>query len=154
MPVRVSLLHHALDDGTAHVDLLVATDAVEVPDDERRVPTWRCRTRPDSAPPGSRLELERIGDHRGLYLRLDAERQLDRGRGRVTPIRSGWAEPDAGWLRIRWADGGESRWRMVEGSRGTELVIGRSEADLGANDETAVGRSPTSGDDSDRTASA
>ncbi len=130
MNVRVALLLHELPDGSSHVDLLVARDGRPLGDDERSVPTWRCSTRPDMAPNGSVLSLERIGDHRALYLRLDVRRDLGGDRGWAAPLRSGTAELHADSLIIAWDDAGESWWSVREGDGGWQLRVERNETSL------------------------
>lgn len=119
MARRIALLLHLLPDGTSHVDLLVARGANPAPED-RTVRTWRCANRPDRQPPGSVLDLERIGDHRAFYLGLAVPRTLDGDRGVVTPLRSGEVEGDGEGdeLRIAWDDGGRGRWLVRESPTG------------------------------------
>ncbi|NBX26148.1 MAG: hypothetical protein EBQ99_08920, partial [Planctomycetes bacterium] len=69
-------------------DLLLATDPF-VGDEDRVVPTWRCESDPFEMEIGSGCGLRRIDPHRGLYLRLENPRELDQGRGRVSPVRHG-----------------------------------------------------------------
>lgn len=126
MKVRVALLLHQVPDGSSHVDVLVARDDRPLGDDDREVPTWRCSTRPDLAPNGSVLSLDRIGDHRALYLRLPSERQLDGGRGTVQPLRAGTAELSADILTVAWDDEGESWWSVREGDHGWQLRVQRN----------------------------
>lgn len=119
----IALLLHTLPDGTSHVDLLIAPDAQARGDDERAIPTWRCQTRPDRAPPRSELSIERIGDHRARYLRLAEPCALSEGRGRVEPLRSGIASERVDTLHVSWSDGGESRWHLSESRVGWVLRI-------------------------------
>ena len=100
MSRRIALLLHTLPDGSSHVDLLLAPDALERADDERAIPTWRCPTRPDRAPFQRDIPIERIGDHRARYLRLAEPCDLSDGRGRVEPLRSGIASEEADILRV------------------------------------------------------
>jgi hypothetical protein len=109
----IAILLHELEDGRSHVDLLIARSEGPFADDERVVPTWRVAARPDRACDGTVLRLEPIDDHRALYLRLTEPRRLDRGRGRVTPLRRGVAERVAERLAIRWEDGEGSIWRLA-----------------------------------------
>ncbi len=127
MRVRVALLLHHLPDGSSHVDVLVARDDRPLGNDEREVPTWRSSTRPDTAPNGALLSLDRIGDHRALYLRLDGPRELGGDRGLVAPLRSGSAELRAESLVIAWDDGGESWWSVSEDDGGWRLRVERNE---------------------------
>lgn len=121
--IPIALCLHELADGSAHVDLLVARRDAPRGDDDRTVRAWRCAERPDARAPGAALALEPLPDHRGLYLRLDAPRDLDRERGRVTPLRRGEAMQDADRVAIRWADGGRSLWRILEGVPHHRLVV-------------------------------
>ncbi len=81
------LLHEPLD-GPRHFDLLLAA-GVPVGDDDRVVPTWRCEADPFELEIGSGCGLRPIDPHRGLYLRLETPRELDHGRGRVSPVHRG-----------------------------------------------------------------
>jgi hypothetical protein len=113
-PAPVALLLHECADGRWHVDLLIARTAAPIADDARVVPTWRCAVRPDEARSGATIELDSIDEHRALYLRLAESRELDRGRGRVTPLRRGVASRDGNRIGIRWENGGRSIWRISE----------------------------------------
>lgn len=121
--VPIALCLHELADGSSHVDLLVARPGAPCGDDDRTVRAWRCAERPDSLAPGATLALEPLPDHRGLYLRLDAARDLDRNRGRVAPLRRGEAMRDSDRVAIRWADGGRSLWRILDGAPLARLVV-------------------------------
>lgn len=117
----VAVLRHEASAGEAHHDLLVHRG--EPPADEDRVvPCWRVPVRPDLAAAGTVLPVERIADHRGLYLRLAEPRRLDRGRGTVTPLRKGTisavhvAADGAESITVDWRDGGRSAWR-IDGNR-------------------------------------
>lgn len=93
----MALLLHALPGGSSHHDLLLAP-AIEVPDEARVVPTWRCAADPLSIAPGAGVAIERIAPHRGLYLRLREARELGGDRGRVTPVHAGWHRCAGGLL--------------------------------------------------------
>lgn len=117
----VAVLRHEPAAGEPHHDLLVHRG--EPPADEDRVvPCWRVPVRPDLAAAGTVLPVERIADHRGLYLRLVEPRRLDRGRGTVTPLRRGTitavhaAADGTESITVDWNDGGRSAWR-IEGGR-------------------------------------
>lgn len=123
VPRRVAILLHTLLDGSSHVDLLVAPDDRERGDEDRDVAAWRCGERPDRAPSGTTLALEPIEPHRALYLRLDAPRRLDRGRGEVQPLRRGAADERDGAMEIRWDDGGRSSFAFVARETGPALIV-------------------------------
>jgi hypothetical protein len=120
---RIALLLHSLADGSEHVDLLIAPDGSARPDDAREIPTWRCPTRPDCAAPGIQLPLQRIGDHRALYLRLEGPRELDGGRGTVRPLRAGVASEHGDRIDVRWDDGGTSSWSIWEQNGSWTLTV-------------------------------
>jgi hypothetical protein len=114
---RWTLLHHALPDGSSHLDLLLAPDDDVDPaarPDERRLVTFRLgrAPAPDLADP---LDVERAPDHRSLY--LDYEGKISGGRGTVRRVDGGtwWPErvsPDevVGLIRL---GGGDRRLRIV-----------------------------------------
>lgn len=97
----MAILRHELPDGTAHFDLLLAAE--EAGDEARVVPTWRCPVDPMSMAGGSRVEVESLPPHRGLYLRLREPRELGDGRGLVRPVHAGWHARRDGllWLATR-----------------------------------------------------
>ena len=86
------------------------------------MPCWRVPVRPDLAAAGTVVPVERIADHRGLYLRLAEVRRLERGRGTVTPLRRGTitavhlASDGAESITVDWRYGGRSAWR-IDGNR-------------------------------------
>lgn len=84
----MAILRHAVPDGSAHHDLLLAEGPVS--DEARQVPTWRCPLDPLELEPGAWMQVERLPPHRGVYLRLQDARELDGGRGTVTPVHAGW----------------------------------------------------------------
>jgi hypothetical protein len=117
----VAVLRHEPATGEPHHDLLIHRG--EPPADEDRVVAcWRVPVRPDLAAAGTVVPVERIADHRGLYLRLSEARRLDRGRGTVTPLRRGTisavhvAADGAESITVDWRDGGRSAWK-IDGSR-------------------------------------
>lgn len=122
----VAVLRHEPVGGEAHHDLLIHRGDPPA-DEDRTVPCWRIPIRPDLAAAGSVVPVERISDHRGLYLRLAAPRRLDRGRGTVTPLRRGTigavhvAADGAESITVDWRDGGRSAWR-IDGERLTVLA--------------------------------
>lgn len=124
----IALLRHDLPDGTSHVDLLIGAWDRPAGDEDRTVPCWRCPQRPDRSEGAfAALRIERIGDHRGLYLRLQAPRDLGGGRGTVTPLRAGTGTSDrspqeGGRIAVTWSDGGQSHWSL-EPTRGPEWTL-------------------------------
>jgi hypothetical protein len=133
----LALLLHELPDGSRHVDLLLGSSPAPGAD-ERTVTCWRADRRVDRLASGASVDLERIEDHRGLYLRLREPRELDRGRGTVSPLNHGTAFPgeDRTWT-VRWADGHVDRWTLVatEGSRWRLTA----EASVAGSQEAVVG---------------
>ncbi len=129
LPLPAALLWHRPGDGPAHFDLLLA---VRPPagDDDACAATWRVEIDPGaadratSAPADFRradanLRAERIHDHRGLYLRLDAPRALDRGRGDVFPVARGtWTTAPGGGATVTWTDGARGTVRFVRRAGG------------------------------------
>lgn len=116
----VAVLRHETPTGEFHHDLLVHRGEPPA-DEDRTVACWRIPVRPDLAAAGSVVPVERIADHRGLYLRLAEPRRLDRGRGTVTPLRRGTitgvhtSADGSESLTVDWRDGGRSAWRIEEG---------------------------------------
>lgn len=97
----MALLLHELPDGSHHYDLLLAAHPM-VADEDRVVPTWRCARDPLALRPGEDCPSERIGPHRGLYLKLDHPRSLQAARGVVHPVHRGWhrAAPEGVEIRV------------------------------------------------------
>ena len=119
----MAILHHALPDGSSHHDLLLAP-TVEVADEARTVPTWRCSGDPLSLPPGHAVGIERIAPHRGLYLRLREPRELGGDRGRVTPVHASWHRCAGALLWMSRLDGDAIAFHMDERSlRRAELPV-------------------------------
>lgn len=115
--VPIALLRHDLADGSAHVDLMVATPGAPIGDDDRTVACWRCPVRPDESASAAQV-IERIDDHRGWYLRLTQPSDLSGNRGRVLPLRAGRCErrdSEGGvlYLAITWEDGGRNAWSVT-----------------------------------------
>jgi hypothetical protein len=105
-PLPAAVLHHTGSDVADHFDVLLAVRTPAGPDD-RACATWRTPRDPGSLAVDERLAAERIADHRADYLGLRIERELDRGRGRVTPVRHGTWSAAAGSadIELRWHDG-------------------------------------------------
>ena len=110
----MAILRHTLPDGSMHHDLLLAPG--EVPDDDRAVPTWRCPADPLALAPDEGMAIEALPPHRGLYLRLQATRQLDAGRGRVDPVHRGWHFERAGLLWMATATAPARAFTLVSGT--------------------------------------
>lgn len=121
-PLSAALLWHRPGDGPAHFDLLLAAHP-PAGDDDPCAATWRVaaatadgadRVPPDFRRHDAHLDAERIHDHRALYLRLDAPRTLDRGRGTVVPVARGtWRPAPEGGAAIAWDDGVRGTVRFV-----------------------------------------
>ena len=103
----VQLLHR-LPDGSAHVDLLLAT-APSRHRDERTLETFRLPRRADRLAPGSAMDAVALDPHRAAY--LDHEGPVSGGRGRVDRLTRGTGvtleRDDRRWaLTVRWSDDG------------------------------------------------
>jgi hypothetical protein len=142
-PLPAALLWHGPGDGPGHFDLLLA---VQPPsgDDDPCAATWRvaagtdagtgtaaatasdgtARVPPDFRRREARLVAERIHDHRALYLRLDAPRTLDRGRGTVVPVARGtWRPAPEGGAAMAWDDGARGTVRFVRRPDGGLVLV-------------------------------
>ena len=90
--LRTSILRHepGPEGPPRHFDWLLEADP-ETPDEARAVPTFRLRRRPDRLGIGESTELERIEDHRGIWLERPERRtvELNPPLGTATPIRIG-----------------------------------------------------------------
>ena len=106
----MAILRHALPDGSAHFDLLLATG--DAGDDARVVPTWRCPVDPLSMHGGCRVTVQALPAHRGLYLRLQGPRELDAGRGWVRPVHAGWHTRRHGLLWLATAQVAERAFTL------------------------------------------
>lgn len=144
MPSRIALLLHALRDGSSHVDLLIEREGPPCPDDLAGVPTWRCASRPDQAASPTTVRVERIGEHRGVYLHLEGPRELSADRGSVTPLRRGRAERRGDEFHIRWDDGGTAAWAIDDATDEGLLTIlaNRSCGETGGDDSRSTGARP------------
>jgi len=105
-PLPAAVLRHAGSDMADHFDVLLAVRTPAGPDD-LACATWRTPRDPGSIAVDEPLAAERIADHRADYLGLRTERDLERGRGRVTPVRHGTWSATAGSadIELRWHDG-------------------------------------------------
>ena len=97
--LRTSILRHepAPEGPPPHFDWLLEA-GLRTPDDARVVPTFRIRRRPDHLAVGETAALERIDDHRGIWLER-AERapiELNPPLGTATPVRVGEIRYSAG----------------------------------------------------------
>lgn len=106
----IALCRHERAGALPHHDLFLGPEKGEFTDEERVLQSWRLPRDLRELAPGSTMEIEPIGMHRGLYARLEAPRELDQQRGRVTQIASGRARVaslSSGVLvlRIAWSDG-------------------------------------------------
>ncbi len=84
---RTVLLHHTLPDGSSHIDWLVARDGDEAGTGAGPVITFRVPERIDLSPPGTPVLVDRLLDHRPLY--LSYEGPIRGGRGAVERIAEG-----------------------------------------------------------------
>ncbi len=128
-PLPAALLWHRPGEGPAHFDLLLAARP-PAGDDDPCAATWRVAidlgtadgttgAPADFRRADARLSAERIHDHRGLYLRLDTPRTLDRGRGDVFPVARGtWRPGPDGGAVIAWDDGARGTVRLVHRAGG------------------------------------
>ena len=104
-PLPAAVLRHTGSEVADHFDVLLAVRRPAGPDD-RACATWRTPQDPGSLAVGEGLAAERIADHRADYLGLRTERELERGRGRVTPVRHGtWSAAAGADIELRWHDG-------------------------------------------------
>jgi hypothetical protein len=97
------LLLHECPDGTRHVDWMLACDDSA----HRPLITFRAAGRIDELAEGASLPLERLGDHRPLYLEYEGE--ISGGRGTVRRLARGQflaLQPGNGsggqTLEVRW----------------------------------------------------
>lgn len=79
---RAATLRHETPDGRHHFDLLF--EAPDRPAGQGALVAFRVATAPEDWPIGEPVELERIVDHRPIY--LDYEGEISGGRGRVTRV--------------------------------------------------------------------
>lgn len=116
--LRTVVLEHKTADGSTHFDWMIEDPTLS---GERRLATWRTRTRPDRAAPGEAFTGERIGAHRGAY--LEYQGPLGGDRGSVRRVAQGSAE----WvghpgraivILVRWSDGRQSRFEGHGGDTG------------------------------------
>lgn len=127
----VVVLLHTLPDSTSHFDLLIRLFAAEASQASTGAPqaeldaeidaktdakndaeirdllAFRCPQRPDRLEPGARLELERLADHRRLYLDYEGPIAGDRGvvrRVAVGDLRHATLDESRGELLVQWND--------------------------------------------------
>lgn len=84
---RTVLLQHTLPDGTWHYDWLIARDGDRAGVGAGPVISFRVDERIDAWPGGAGVTLERLPDHRPLYLAYEGP--VAGGRGRVERIAEG-----------------------------------------------------------------
>jgi len=87
MPHQTVILRHQLPDGSVHYDWLLAVD--EPP--KKNLLSWRCVKRPDFIPVGGGVRVERMADHRPIYLEYEGPISADRGS--VERLAEGWWSP-------------------------------------------------------------
>lgn len=101
-PLPTVLLRHELPDGTHHYDWLLAQDAqLSLP-----LITWRCPSRIDTLQPGESLRIERLPDHRQMYLQYEGQVSGDRGfvqRERAGVVWNSQSSPtEAHEIELQW----------------------------------------------------
>jgi hypothetical protein len=104
MPLRYAILHHQLNVGDSHFDLLCETAP------NSSLAAWRSPRWPIEQP----TEVTRIKDHRRIY--LDFEGEISEGRGYITRVAGGGCEVTVG-------EG--SRWtiRLLDGAAPQTLAV-------------------------------
>lgn len=116
-PVAVVVLEHHQEDEGVHWDLLVARGPAPAT-------LWsaRCASRPDTAPVGSAVLLERTEDHRRAW--LEREGALSGHRGAATRRAAGlMCVGRVGEAAVSWADGRTSRWRLRRDGASLYLLV-------------------------------
>src|SRR5438045_4201299 len=73
--LRMVVLRHDLGDGSHHFDWLIATD----PQCTEPLVSFRLNTPLDQLEPGRSLVIERMADHRSVYLEYEGPISDDRG---------------------------------------------------------------------------
>ena len=89
-PLRTAILRHTTADGRHHFDWLLAGGKL-VDAEAGEAHCWRCPALLTQLKLDEHMSVEALPMHRGLYLSLDAPRQLDQDRGWVEPVARGWA---------------------------------------------------------------
>jgi len=87
MPCQTVILRHQLPEGSVHYDWLLAVDHPAKKD----LLSWRCVKRPDFIRVGGVVQVERMADHRPIYLEYEGPISADRGS--VERIAEGWWSP-------------------------------------------------------------
>lgn len=132
--LRTSILRHEPDpEGPPpHFDWLLEI-GIGTPDDARVVPTFRLGRRPDRLEIGETTPLDRIEDHRGIWLGRVEQRtfELPPPLGKATPIRIGVirhsARTDDSVMEstIRWSQSTDAMTYRIEPTSGSRLHLTR-----------------------------
>jgi len=109
---RAVILHHTLSDGSSHFDWMIEIPGCQ---DQHRLLSFRCESRPDLWAPGQLFHVEQLALHRAHY--LDYQGDIGDGRGdvvrKVAGICSGFrGDVDLGELviQIGWDDVDDQPW--------------------------------------------
>ena len=92
MPCQTVILRHQLPDGSVHYDWLLAIDHPAT----KPLMSWRCVKRPDFVRVGGVVSVQRMEDHRPIYLEYEGPISGDRGSGSggsVERLAEGWWSP-------------------------------------------------------------
>lgn len=97
-----ALLLHSVPGHPSHFDLLLSLVEHPAPED-RCALGWRATTAIHALLPDHGAPLEPAACHRGLYLSLEAPRDLEGDRGRVEPLVHGrWRPLDRSLAELSW----------------------------------------------------
>jgi hypothetical protein len=116
-PVAVVVLEHTEHAVDTHWDLLIARGP-----DPAGLWGARCARRPDTAPPGAAMPLERTEDHSRAW--LSREGSVSGGRGVATRCVAGLLRVDLeGRAVVRWDDGRTARWTLRGDAASPTLMV-------------------------------
>ncbi|MCP4758832.1 MAG: hypothetical protein GY876_05125 [Planctomycetes bacterium] len=116
-PVAVVVLEHSQEGREVHWDLLIARG-------QQPTSLWgvRCCIRPDTAPVGAEILLERTEDHDAAW--LDREGAVSGGRGQASRLAAGFlrgcGKPVA---EVTWSDGRASCWQLRSDHRTLYIIV-------------------------------
>jgi len=125
---RTVILHHDLPDGSSHFDWMFEPPAGfprNSASDSSRLVTFRCEVRPDQLQAGTAQSINRLPDHRDLYLDYEGPVSGDRGMvarvrpGEITGCRAVVVDGCDAWeLAVEWITEGGS----AEKSRESQVI--------------------------------